>query len=87
MRSKGAPFYFKTTTILGNRRGATVISQEPNFRSLVATVDMFLFKFPNHPLLSLCVCTLTTRSRGCTRVRDLSNLNKKLLEKPFKESM
>lgn len=53
----------------------------------MATVDMFLFKFQNHPLSSLRVCTLPTRLRGCTRVRDLSYLNKKLLEKLFKESI
>lgn len=44
--------------------------QKPNYMRMVASLDMFLNKFTDHPLSKLRFATVTTRFRDCSALGD-----------------
>lgn len=48
------------------------ISMDPHYRKLTAVIDMFLFRFPLHPLADVRLGTITTRYRDSAVLLELS---------------
>lgn len=47
----------------------------PEFRKLIAVLDMFWTKFPDSPGAKLRVCTLNSRFKDCTSISELRHLS------------